>query len=209
MKFKKIVSALIVPTMVLSSIVPAFANEITTHNFQDEAIQEIVNLADFPTTKDQINLDARKVKNFADTLTPIQGELLNPTVVGELQITEADVVGNASSEDTSETNIGISPMLINSYFWNYRTAYFEPSKMQATTDIDIVWDRYQPGNEGHWDADYQPMGYPSLSASTYVASELQSDFDRLVNQGHVNDYLGGAAYGSHSYYTVMTGIWIQ
>ena len=49
------------------------------------------------------------------------------------------------------------------------------------------------------------MGYPSLSASTYWGSELQSDFDRLVNQGHVNDYLGGVAYGSHSYYTVMTG----
>ncbi len=51
------------------------------------------------------------------------------------------------------------------------------------------------------------MGYPSLKTSTYSSSKLQSVFDRLVNQGHVNDYLCGAVYGSHSYYTVMTGSW--
>ncbi len=151
MKFKKIVSSLIVSTMLFSPIISVSANEITMHDFQDEAIQEIVNMADFPTIKDEFNLGGRKTTKFADTLTPIQGEMLDPMVVGELQITETDVVENISSEDTIEDNIGIAPMLSNRYYWNYETAYFEPSEMQATTDIDIVWNRYQPGNEGNWD----------------------------------------------------------
>lgn len=116
MKFKKIVSSLIVSTMIFSSIISASANKITTYDFQDKAIQEIVNMEEFPTT-------------FSDTPAPIQGELLEPTVVGELQITETDIVENASYENTIQDNIGISPMLNNKYYWNYKTAYFEPSEM--------------------------------------------------------------------------------
>ncbi|GAB6085028.1 hypothetical protein [Alkaliphilus crotonatoxidans] len=209
MKFKKALYVMLILTMVFCTGFSVSANEISAQEHNIDTIQETTVSENFNTlekTKRSINLNNHfeNGASFTDNLNPIQGKILEPTVVDELQISEST---DALEEETPEVTKPISPLLTNSYYWNYRTAYFQPSTMTATDDIDIVWNRYQPGNEDTWSDDYQPMGYPSLYASTFVASENQSVYSTNANQGHVNDYLGSAVYGSHSYYTVMTGNW--
>lgn len=135
--------------------------------------------------------------NYNDNFEPIQDVIPEEIISENIEITEETVY---DGEDL--TDVGITPYLSNRYYWNFKTAAFEPSKMESTTDIDIVWDRYVTGNVNE---DFQPMGYPALGTSTFVAGENQSVYTTRVNQGHVNDYLAATEFGSHSYVTSLTG----
>lgn len=204
MKFKKEFSALLISSIILSSSFITFGKEVSSQNFQMGTIKEIADIVNLPTIKEQFNLNMHRLTKSAESINAIQGELIDPTVVDELKFeNNTNVTDNVYPEDIGES-IAITPRSSNYYYWNSQTAYFEPSKMNATKDIDIIWNRYQPGNEKGLNANYQPMGYPSLSTSTYTSGSTQASFDSTVNQGHVNDYLASAVYGSHSYYTVMT-----
>ena len=148
MKFKRIVSSLLISTMLFSSSV--FANEIPIQDYQAEVIRRMIAAEDFSNLEKEesdFGVSAlRETIDFTDNLGSIENILSEQSEVGELQILEdADIIENEASDNT----IGIQPFLSNSYYWNYRTAVFEPSRMSSTSDIDIVWDRYQqPGNQG-------------------------------------------------------------
>ncbi|MCD5001448.1 hypothetical protein IV487_03070 [Enterococcus saccharolyticus] len=193
MKFKSMLGLFFVLTILYSPIVSA--DEKILQVPQDTEKIDSIKKTNFPTEKAQLPLDLHK--------NIIQGELISPTTVDELKFTETEASENFSLEE----NLEITPMVNNRYFWGDKTAYFKPEKMQATTDIDHVWNRYQKGSEDGLSDDYPILheGYYPMQVNDYRGSEEPSDFDSLVNQGHVNDYLGGAYYGYHSYNAIMTG----